>query len=141
MEQRHLDSIKAILEKIRYINLATVSEDGSPWNTPVSASHDKELNFLWGSSPDNVHSKNIRRDGRVFVTVYDSTVPEGTGEGLYLVGLAEEIGPLEGTAVFKYKFVPKQAWINDESKNEDGSYKHDIRVELDLNSVRGLLLS
>jgi general stress protein 26 len=60
MEQRHIDSAKVILEKIHYINIATVNEDGSPWNTPVSASHDEQLNFYWGSSPDSVHSQNIR---------------------------------------------------------------------------------
>src|SRR5205809_6510000 len=99
MNDHHLNSVKTILEKIHYINLATVCEDGSPWNTVVSVSHDNQLNFFWGSSPENIHSKNIRRDARVFATIYDSTVPEGTGEGLYLVGKAEELGPEEGTAV------------------------------------------
>jgi hypothetical protein len=137
MEERHLASAREILAKIHYINLATVNEDGSPWNTPVSASHDGQLNFFWGSSPDNVHSKNIKRDGRVFVTVYDSTVPEGTGEGLYLAGRAEEMGPETGTAIYRYKFTPERAWINDEAKNEDGSYKHDIRIEMKVDDIKG----
>jgi hypothetical protein len=136
MEDRHLTSVKKILEKIHYINLATVNQDGSPWNTPVSASHDDQLNFFWGSSQNNIHSKNIQRDGRVFVTIYDSTVPEGTGEGLYLTGKAEELGPETSTAVYRYKFTPDRAWINDEAKNEDGSYKHDIRIELELDIIR-----
>jgi hypothetical protein len=133
MEQRHIDSARVILNKIHYLNIATVNEDGSPWNSVVSSSHDEQLNFYWGSSPDSVHSQNIRRDSRVFVTIYDSTVPEGTGEGLYLLGKAEELGPEDGTAVYKYKFMPEKIWINDEAKNEDGSYNHDIRVEIDLN--------
>lgn len=132
MEDRHIKSVKEILEKIHYINIATVNEDGSPWNTAVSTSRDEQLNFYWGSSRDSVHSQNIRRDGTVFVTIYDSTVPEGTGEGLYLLGRAKELGPEEGMAVHKYKFTPEKIWISDEAKNEDGSYKHDIRVELDL---------
>lgn len=136
MEDRHIKSAREILEKIHYINIATVNEDGSPWNTAVATSRDGQLNFYWGSSPDNIHSQNIRRDGRVFVTIYDSTVPEGTGEGLYLLGRAEELGPEEGTAVYKYKFIPEQVWINDEAKNEDGNYKHDIRVDLNLSNLR-----
>jgi hypothetical protein len=135
MEDRHLASAKVILEKIHYINIATVNEDGTPWNTIVSTSHDKQLNFYWGSSPENVHSQNIRRDGRVFVTIYDSTVPEGTGEGLYLLGQAEELGPEKATAVYKYKFTPEQIWINDEERNGDGSYKHDIRVPLNIKEI------
>lgn len=141
MEERHLISIKGILQKIHYINLATVNEDGSPWNTPVSASHDEQLNFFWGSSPENIHSKNIKRDGRVFMTIYDSTVPEGTGEGLYLVGKAEELGSEIVTAVYKYKFTPQQAWINDEVKNDDGSYKQDIRIEIPLDTIKDKLAS
>jgi hypothetical protein len=136
MEDRHIQSAKEILAKIHYLNIATVNEDGSPWNTPVSASHDDQLNFYWGSSPENVHSQNINRDSRVFVTLYDSTAPEGTGEGLYMLGKAEELGPEEGSSVFKYKFTPERIWINDEAKNDDGSYKHDIRVELDLVHIR-----
>jgi len=137
MEARHLASAKAIIGKIHYINVATVNEDGSPWNTAVSATHDDQLVFSWGSSPDNVHSQNIRRDGRAFVTIYDSTAPEGTGEGVYLRGRAEELGPEEGTAVYAYRFIPEQAWINDEAKNGDGSYQHDIRIELPLSDLRG----
>lgn len=134
MEERHVASARAILEKIHYLNIATVNEDSSPWNSVVSASRD-QLNFSWGSSPDNIHSRNIRRDGRVFVTIYDSTVPEGTGEGLYMRGIAKELGAEEGTAVYRYRFVPAECWINDEAKNEDGTYKHDIRVALDLSAL------
>jgi general stress protein 26 len=137
MEEKHIVSARQILKKIHYINIATVNEDGSPWNSAVSALHDEGLNFFWGSSPDNIHSRNIRRDGRVFVTIYDSTAPEGTGEGLYMRGKAEQLNQEEGTFVCKYKFVPEELWINDEAKNEDGSYKHDIRVSLDLSTLRG----
>lgn len=136
MEERHLISAKNILQTIRYINIATVCEDGSPWNTPVAASHDDRLNFFWGSSRDNIHSQNIRRDGIVFVTIYDSTAAEGVGEALYMRGKAEEIGPEAGTAVFKYMFTPERLWINDDAKNEDGSYKHDIRVEIPLDLIK-----
>lgn len=135
MEQRHIRSAQEILEKIHYINIATVNEDGTPWNTPVSASHDKKLIFYWGSNPQNVHSQNIRRNENVFVTIYDSTAPEGTGEGIYLVGKAKELGQ-ENNFICKYQFTPEQAWINDEAKNEDGSYKHDIRVQLDLDALK-----
>jgi general stress protein 26 len=135
MENRHLDSAANILKSIHYINIATVCEDGSPWNTPVSASFDENLDFIWGSSPDNIHSQNIRRDGRVFVVVYDSTAPEGTGEGIYMKGRAEELDN-ESASVRKYRFIPEQVWINDEAKDESGDYEHDIRIELDLVSLK-----
>lgn len=131
MEQRHLDSARNILSKIHYLTIATVCEDGSPWNSPVSASVDKELNFFWGSSPENIHSKNIQRDNRVFVVVYDSTAPEGTGEGVYMEGVAEGLAfEPDNTFVKKYKFIPERIWINDVVTDESGEYLHDIRIEL-----------
>lgn len=134
MEERHITSALEILKKIHYINIATVCEDGQPWNTPVSASYDTNLHFYWGSSPDNIHSQNIRRDGRAFVTVYDSQAPESKGEALYFLGTAEELGA-ENEYIKKYRFFPEQVWMNDEAKHEDGSYRHDVRVELALSSL------
>lgn len=138
MEDRHLQSAANILKTIHYINIATVCADGSPWNTPVSASFDENLNFYWGSSADNVHSQNIRYDARSFVVIYDSTADEGIGEGVYMSGRVEELE--EGSAsVRKYCFTPERVWINDEAKNEDGTYKHDIRIKLDLSSLKEAL--
>lgn len=77
MEDRHLTSATKILNDVHYMVLATVCEDGSPWNSPVSASLDGGISFTWGSSPKNTHSQNIRRDGRVFAVVFDSNAPEG----------------------------------------------------------------
>lgn len=139
MEERHLHSAVEILKTFRYITIASVCEDGSPWNTPVSASCDQQLHFYWGSSPDNVHSKNVRRDNRAFVVVFDSHAPEGTGEGIYMIGKAEELGSEEGRAVHKYRFMPERVWINDEEKNEDGTYKYDIRIEIDLDVLKHAL--
>ncbi|MDB5244359.1 MAG: hypothetical protein JWN18_229 [Parcubacteria group bacterium] len=135
MEDKHLAAAVAILKSIHYITLATVCEDGSPWNSPVSATIDADLNFSWGSNADNIHSQNIGRDGRVFVVIFDSKAAEGTGEGLYLKGTAEELGQ-ENDSINKYRFIANQAWVNDEAKNENGSYKHDIRVELNLDSLK-----
>lgn len=135
MEERHLSSAVRILKSVQYLTIATTCEDGHPWNSPVSASLESGLTFSWGSSPDTIHSENIRRDGRAFVVVYDSTAPERTGEGVYLKGEAEELDETEG-AVRKYCFTPTEVWINDEAKNEDGSYKHDIRILLDFEALK-----
>lgn len=53
-------------------------------------------------------------------------------------GQAEEIGA-ENHAVNKYRFTPEEVWINDEAKRGNGSYKHDIRVALDLEALRKAL--
>lgn len=135
MEARHLKSALDILRGSHYLVLATVCEDGSPWNTPVSATVDSDLSFTWGSSPLNQHSKNIEKEGRAFGVLFDSHAPEGTGEGLYFKGRAEVLRK-ESEDITLYTFVPERAWINDEAKKDDGAYKHDVRIELDLEELR-----
>lgn len=135
MEARHSKSALEILRSSQYLVLATVCEDGSPWNTPVSAAIDENLSFTWGSSPLNQHSQNIEGDGRAFGVLFDSHAPEGTGEGLYFQGRAEALRK-ESEDITLYTFVPERVWINDEAKNDDEGYKHDVRIELDLEELR-----
>jgi hypothetical protein len=138
MEARHLISATEILKEMKYMAIATVCADGAPWNTPVAPTPSKDLVFRWGSNEESVHSQNLRREKRVFVVIYDSHAPEGTGEGVYMKGEAEELNEHEG-ALKMYRFIPQQIWINDVEKNEDGSFKKDIRVDLDVEQLRKLL--
>jgi general stress protein 26 len=135
MEQRHLDSAVKILKHIKYMTLATVCADGSPWNTPVAPTFDKDLTFRWGSNEHSVHSENVRNEKRVFVVIYDSTAEEGVGEGVYMKGTAEELDEKEGMLQM-YRFIPNQVWINDEEDAADGSFIKDIRVELPLDELK-----
>jgi general stress protein 26 len=138
MEERHLISATKILKSIKYMTIATVCADGSPWNTPVAPTFNEEFIFRWGSSEHSVHSENLRKEKRAFVVIYDSTAPEGAGEGVYIKGVAEELNEYEGVLKM-YRFMPEQVWINDEEKNEDGSFKKDIRVELNLEDLKKVL--
>lgn len=140
MEQRHIDSAVKILKSLKYMTIATVCEDGSPWNTPVAPNLEKYLVFTWGSNENSVHSQNVRRDKRVFVVVYDSHAEEGAGEGVYMKGEAQELDRTEGVLKM-YKFVPQKIWINDEEQDEDGNFIRDVRVELDLEVLRNSLNS
>ncbi len=146
---------KEILEKVAYMNIASITPEGEPWNTPVYVSLDKDLNFFWVSWYKNQHSINIRNNPNVFVTLYDSTVPAGTGVGVYMKGKAFEITNLiEAIHALKthygrekrkardvmefmkkfprraYKFVPDKAWINVDGEVR-GNFV-DKRVEIDL---------
>ncbi len=151
-----------IIRRILYINIATVTPSGKPWNTPIYFAFDKNLNFYWLSWKKNQHSENIRACPDAFVTIYDSTVPAGTGVGVYFEGKAYELrNPAEiltGLAVvYKrekrkardvveflkkfprrvYKFTPLMAWINGDGEIE-GNFI-DVRTELDLEKLKLLL--
>jgi hypothetical protein len=40
---------QAILDRINYSTLATVSNDGQPWNSPVYCAYDQDYNVYWVS--------------------------------------------------------------------------------------------
>lgn len=146
---------KGIIEKIFYITIASISEDGHPWNAPVFSAYDKDYNFYWGSYRDSQHSRNIRSNKNIFLVIYDSTVPAGKGEGVYMKAAAKEIEDLEeiefahriletrhsvpywkleqvqgSGAIRLYKAVPEKVWMNGEGE-ADGHYI-DVRVEIQL---------
>lgn len=87
----YVDRAKEIIDQIIYITIATVDKDGQPWNTPVYSAFDKNYTFYWISSPEAQHSKNIAANRRVFLNIYDSTVAEGTAEGVYIQAEASEL--------------------------------------------------
>lgn len=88
---------KEIIETIEYINIATVASDGMPWNTPVYAAHDDASNFYWSSWANAEHSKNIRGNEKIFVTIYDSRRKRGDNHqrGLYIQATAQELNRLD----------------------------------------------
>ena len=146
---------KEILSKILYVTIATVDGAGHPWNSPVYAAYDEDFNFYWASAIDSAHSRNIRDNPSVFLVIYDSTVPEGTGEGVYVKAKAYELAseheteaalryyygrvnkvpPAPSTFLGSrprriYKAVSEQMWMND--LKEVRGVIVDVRVEIDL---------
>lgn len=71
--------------------LATAGETGRPWATPVYFAADGYTDFYWVSSPTVTHSRNIRARPEVSIVVFNSQVPIGTGQGVYMSALAEEV--------------------------------------------------
>lgn len=141
-----------LLRRIPYVTIATVCPDGSPWNSPVVGKFDANMNLYWVSWKDSQHSKNIACDPRAFVVSYDSQVPEGQGEGLYLqmevhelaAGELRDARKIYDPTFFRhefrhgqflgqcpqriYKAVPKHIWYNIDSE-EQGHFV-DKRTEL-----------
>src|SRR5436190_447849 len=84
MEDKNVQRAKRIISKILYITIATASKDGNPWNSPVYSAFDENYNFYWASDQNGQQSKNIKENEDIFIVIYDSTAPEGTGEGVYI---------------------------------------------------------
>ena len=91
----YVEKAKKIISDIIYVTVATASREGQPWNSPVYSAFDEHYNFYWVSWKENQHSKNIAENPNVFLAIYDSTVPEGTGQGVYVKASAYTIDDRE----------------------------------------------
>lgn len=155
-----LEQAERIIRTIEYLTIASVCPDGKPWNTPVYTAYDEQLNFYWASWVENQHSRNIEINPNVFLVMYDSRTPAGTGEGVYFQAQArslkeqdaEEISSarhllglraknvkddaekfIEGNPRRIFKASPQMAWVNGDGK-ENGEFV-DIRHSLNLDAL------
>lgn len=88
------EAVPRLLAEIRYVVLATADADGNPWATPVFFAADGTHRLLWVSAPESRHSRNIAVRPEVALTVFDSTVPVGGAEAVYLEATAAAVdGP------------------------------------------------
>ena len=67
-------SHKDLLEKQAFGNLGTIMPDGSPQVTPVWVDYDGK-NIIVNSAKGRQKDKNLRRDGRVAVSIQDPQNP------------------------------------------------------------------
>ena len=151
-----------IIRAIEYITIATADADGQPWNTAVYSAFDSDLRFYWASDRNAVHSTNIARNSNVFLVIYDSTVPAGTGEGVFVKA---EAATLENTGEISHALelldrragegsntpeqflgdMPRrvfaaqasQVWINGDGE-KDGHFI-DIRIDVPVGELRKAL--
>ena len=144
------DIVKKIITDNKYLTLSTVNGDRSPHASPVFFV-ERNGNFYWWSAKNSQHSKNVSRDGRVFITIFNSTVKEADARGVYIDAKVKEIN--EGhtdilsayndkAEAFKlatedvsgdspsrlYEATPLRCWINGDT-TIDGHYV-DIREEM-----------
>ena len=138
-----------------YFNVATASA-GQPWNSPVWAARDDDLNLYWSSWIKAVHSENIVKNPRVFLTLFDSTRKRGTNNMrcLYLQCTAAPVeDPAEARRAFEllypgepitledflgagqkriYRATPLHAWLNCLSERELTPSTIKMRAEVPL---------
>ena len=119
MDEELITNARAIVDSNRYMTLATADADGRPWATPVwYATEDRRL-FLWVSSPDARHSRNIVARPEVAIVVFDSQVAVGDAQALYMDAEAAELEPdeiEEGLEVFSRSSRAQglRAWTRNE---------------------------
>jgi nitroimidazol reductase NimA-like FMN-containing flavoprotein (pyridoxamine 5'-phosphate oxidase superfamily) len=94
---------RELIDANRYMTLATADGDGRPWATPVWYAHRGYTDLYWVSRPEARHSRNLAVRPEVGIVIFDSTVPAGAGQAVYVEALAEELDGAdrdEGIAIF-----------------------------------------
>jgi nitroimidazol reductase NimA-like FMN-containing flavoprotein (pyridoxamine 5'-phosphate oxidase superfamily) len=56
---------RRVIDANRYLTLGTADRDGNPWVSPVWYAADHHGEFLWLSSPEARHSRNLSSRPRV----------------------------------------------------------------------------
>lgn len=152
-----LKKAKEIIDKGAYITLSTVSNAGMPWNSPLWYARDEKYNFYFVSPKNTQHSNNIRENGKGFIVIYDTSAPEGTGEGVYMTVQVKELiskNAVERAIKYLYRskaktrraseflnnsprriyvVQPKEVWIND-AEEKEGLYL-DYRIPIDIKNL------
>jgi len=80
-----------MIDASRYLVLATADGTGRPWSSPVYFAHDGYAEFFWVSAPEAAHSRNIAARPQVGIVIFDSHAPIGTGQGVYMSAVAEQV--------------------------------------------------
>ncbi len=102
-----------------YMTLATADGSGRPWASPVYYAHEGCERFYWVSSPEATHSRNIAARPEVAIVVFDSRTPIGSGQGVYVAAIAEELTGADldrGIAIFSRRSQAHGAseWTRDD---------------------------
>jgi Pyridoxamine 5'-phosphate oxidase len=82
---------RALIDGNHYLTLGTVDDDGRPWVAPVFYAAGGYTDFYWMSSPETTHSRNLARRPDVFIVVFDSRAPVGSGQAVYMAATASEL--------------------------------------------------
>lgn len=77
------------------MTIGTADETGQPWVSPVYFSSADYREFYWISSPNAQHSKNITLRPQISIVIFDSRIPIGMGQAVYLAGVARQVDDSE----------------------------------------------
>lgn len=116
-ETEELESIaRSIIDSNRYMTLATADEHGSPWASPVWYAPVGYREFLWVSSPEARHSRNLAARDELAIVIFDSH-QAGGWNALYLTAVAEALTDVDGAILNFSRHGEAQglrAWTRDD---------------------------
>jgi general stress protein 26 len=82
---------RKIIDDNVYMVLGTADEDGRPWTSPVFYAAWNYREFYWVSSPQATQVRNIVKRPEISIVVFDSRVPVGSGQAVYMSATAAQV--------------------------------------------------
>lgn len=151
----------------RYLTMATADADGSPWAAPLAYVVDDSGDLVYYSAMDAHHSRDIAARPVVACAIFDSSRLSDEADGVQLVGEVSEVGESELPVVMRLYFersfpdaMVRARWsrpvsdfagdspqrfyricITEAYRPDPSSAKVDRRVQLDVETLRSLLMS
>lgn len=125
MDDHGRAAAKDIIDTNLYMVLGTADEDGRPWVSPVYYAVTEYRRFFWVSSPNATHSRNISLRPRISIVIFNSQVPIGEGQGVYMPAEAMAVGSGDldyGLGVFSRRSRAHggRDWIADDVRDPSG---------------------
>jgi hypothetical protein len=100
---------RGVMDRIRYMVLGTIDEDGRPRTSPVYFVPHRYRDLYWVSNPTSHHSHNLNRDSRLSAVIFDSTVPPGPDQqAVYVAGAARVVQPTDLPEHLSRAFRPER---------------------------------
>jgi hypothetical protein len=86
---------RRLIDANSYLTLGTADVGGRPWVSPVWYAAAGYTELLWVSSPDARHCRNISVRPEVGIAIFDSRVPLGEAQAVYMSAVAQELSAAE----------------------------------------------
>jgi hypothetical protein len=104
--------IQQFLENQKFMVVAVVLDDGSPWAVPVRIQRREGAEFEWDSKTSTVHSQALAANPLASITIFEKQPT--TQFGFYAKGQVSVVDTRDD-GYARYRFTAEQSWINDES--------------------------
>lgn len=121
--EKYIKEAKQIIANNIYMSIATANTNGIPWISPVFFAYDDQYNLYWVSNKNSRHSQLIRANNQIAIVIFDSSAPEGEGDGVYFEATASELiekKELERATTFLGERVSKEEFRTKKTEEVTG---------------------
>jgi len=84
------NKVKEIIANNLYATIS-VSKDNIPWIANIYYAYDKEYNFYWYSSAETTHSRYIKENPFIAISIFNSTLTGDDVDAVYIKAEAYEL--------------------------------------------------